>query len=84
VREDGDDDVSVGDVGDDAPAPAARTCQDVLEVDATQQRGPVEARSDRLDDTGAEARARAVRLGVRGCCALGLTNMSSLISWSCR
>ena len=62
--EDGDDDVALLDVGDDAAAAAAGAGQHILEVDSSEQAGPVDPCANLHDNAGSEARARAVRCDV--------------------
>jgi hypothetical protein len=49
------------DVGDEPPAPTARTREHILQIDAADEGSPVDACVDRQDDAVAEARARARR-----------------------
>src|SRR5713226_7012462 len=70
--EEGHDAFALGDVGDDAPSAAARARQNLVEVDASDQAGPIDARPDRLGDAGTETRARPPRSGgLVGAAALG-------------
>ena len=61
VGEDGHDRVALEDVGDDVAASAAWASEDVVEVDSSQQGGPVDARASRGHDCRAEARPRSAR-----------------------
>ena len=59
VVDNGDDDVVVCDVRDDASTASAGTCEDILEVSSSQKRRPVDARVARGHDARGEARLRS-------------------------
>ena len=61
VGEDGHDHVALVDFGDDIAASSAGASEDVLEINSSQERGPVNSRAARGQEPRAEARPRSAR-----------------------
>src|SRR5262249_2141655 len=63
--EDGDDRFAVCNVVDDAPTAATWPGQNILEVDASDQAGPVDARPDGVGDSSRDSCAARAARGFR-------------------